>query len=831
MQTLWQDISYGVRLLSKRPVFAAVATLSLALGIGLNTAIFTLINTMLWGPLAFREPDRILALWSTPPGHPDQFNNVSVPDYLAWSRRSQSFDAVGAMNPSSHDFGAETDGTPAERIQGEDFSGEMFQALGLQPYMGRVFTPQEAAVDQPAHVILITHRLWIRRFNADKDILTRTVLMDGVQTQIIGVLPPGYRFTDDKSEYIAPYRLNHFQVRASGRFLTVAAHLKPGVSLKQAQSEMDSVAAQLAREIPADKDRSGAPWSIRLQPIREGLFGFMSKPLLLLQGAVVFVLLIACANVAALLLARASARRTEVAVRAALGASRVRIFRQFLTESILLASGGGIIGILLAWASIRTLVSMAPSWFPRVNEITMDTRVLLFSVAISLLTGIVFGVVPAAQTSKTSASLKESTRGGTAGASRNRFRGALVAAQLALALVLLIGSGLLIRSFLKLQGADLGCDPKNVLTFAVRYPEAQSGAPRESYHGLVLWDINPALETGFRNIYERLSTLPGVVSAAGSVIPPLLDGGSMNFTIDGRPATDGEVPSANYSPITPNFFQTMRIPTLRGRDFTMHDTASSQWVVIINETMAKRYWPNEDPIGKHIRLDLSPDEQPREIIAIVHDTPTNPLQTKQDPVLYTPFFEMPPRTVGAWRGFRLQLTFLLRTQGDPMRILPAARKAIAELDPNRPLSNVRTEEDLLGIQVQYPRYYSMLLSLFAFVATVLAAVGIYGVMAYAVEQRTREIGIRMALGAGGWDVLSLVLRQGVWLVAAGLIVGIGGALALTRFISSELWEVEATDPLTFVSVSLLLVAVAILACLIPTRRAVRVDPTIALRYE
>ncbi|MBZ5606130.1 MAG: ABC transporter permease [Acidobacteriia bacterium] len=832
MQTLWQDAVYGVRMLAKRPVFAAVAALSLALGIGLNTAIFTLINTILWGRLAFEDPARLVAIWSVPPGRPNQLDRISVPDYLEWQRRARSFSGIGAMNPSSRDFGAEQDGTPAERFQGEEFSAELLQTLGVRPFMGRLFTPEEAAVDHPAPVILISRRLWQRRFNGDQDILNRSLLVDGVKTSIVGVLPQGFVFSDDKSEFIAPIRINHFQVRASGRFMIVAARLKPGVSIAQAQSEMEALSPQIAKDIPGDMDQ-GRPWTVRVQPIREGLFGFMSKPLLLLQGAVAFVLLIACANVAALLLARASSRRTEVAVRSALGAGRLRIFRQFLIESMILSIAGGALGVMLAWWGVQALVAMAPSWFPRLHEISIDGRVLLFSLGISLLTGILFGIAPAMEGSKTdfADALKDATRGGTSGGGRHRIRAALVTAQLALALVLLIGSGLLIRSFLKLQGSDLGCDPRGILTFMIRLPQSQAGAPRESYKGVVLWEIHASTGATLQRIFERVQSIPGVQSAAASVLPPLADANPMPFSIEGRATPDTDVPSAMYFPVSPNFFQTMKIAMLRGRDFTMHDTASSQWVAIVNETMAKRYWPNENPLGKRINLQLSPEDQPREIVAVVHDTPSNPLQTRQDPMMYVPVFQAPPHIIGPWRGYRFQLTFLLRTQGDPMRLVSAAQHAVAEIDPNRPLANVQTEEELVGVQIQYPRYYSMLLGLFAAVATLLAAVGIYGVMAYAVEQRTREIGIRMALGADVWNVLRLVMRQTIGVIAAGLVLGVGGAMALTRFISSELWEVQSSDPTLFAGVSALLAFVALVACFVPTRRAVRVDPTIALRYE
>jgi putative ABC transport system permease protein len=832
MNSFRQDLLYGLRMLAKKPVFTMIAALSLGLGIGLNTAIFTLLNTMLWGALPYRALDRIVVVWSVPPSHLDQLNGVSVPDYLALKERNRSFEVLGAMSNSARDFGATENGAPAERIPGEDYTPELLQALGVQPLLGRLFTPAEDEIDHPAPVVVISHRLWQRRFGGDKDILTKTVLLDGVKTNIIGVMRPDFLFTDDHAEYLAPIPFNHFQLRGSARYLLVTGRLKPGVSIAQVQSDFEPITQQLAREFPRDMDQ-GKPWTIRVQPVREALFGFMSRPLLLLQGAVGFVLLIACANVAALLLARASSRQTEVAIRSALGAGRGRIFRQFITESVLLSLLGGLLGVLLAWWGVRALVAMAPPWFPRLHEISVDGRVLLFSVGISLLTGIAFGLVPALHGSKASfaETLKDATRGGTSGGVRNRIRGALVSAQLALALVLLIGSGLLIRGFLKMQNADLGCDPKGLLTFEFRFSPQRFGKPAAVHNGVPLWNISPLPATTFQRVFERLQSVPGVQSAGATVFAPMTFTPQTTFEIEGRPARAADAPSALYYPATPNFFQTMKIAILRGRDFTMHDTGNAPWVAIINETMARRFWPNEDPIGKHVKVDLSPEDQPREIVAVVHDTPSNPQQRTQQPAIYVPFSQTGPRSIGPMAILRFQLTFVLRTQRDPMSLLPAVRSAVAEIDSNRPLGNPGTMEDQLAQQVQYPRYYSMLLGLFAFVATLLAAVGIYGVMAYAVEQRTREIGIRMALGAGGWQVLRLVTRQAIWMIAAGLALGLAGAMALTRFLSSELWEIQSTDPATFAGVSLLLIAVALLACLVPTRRAVNVDPTIALRYE
>jgi putative ABC transport system permease protein len=833
LNTLGQDLVYGLRILARKPLFTLVVALSLAVGIGLNTAIFTLMNTILLRSLPFRDADRLVTLFTIPPGHPDQPNGVSVPNLFVWKEQAHSFEAIGALVNNAVDFGAEENGEPAERVQGENVTPGVLQALGVQPLMGRLFTESEDEVDHPAPVILISHRLWMRRFGGAKDVLNRNVLVNGTSTAIIGVMAPDFRITDENGDYLAPIPLNHFQLRGSARFLLTVARLKPGVTLKQAQSEMDAIAAQLARQFPARETVQGKPWTVRVQTFRDGMFGFIGRPLLLLQGAVGFVLLIACANVAALLMARASSRQTEVAIRAAMGASRGRIFRQFLTESLLLSILSGVLGVWLAWGIVRVLVAMAPTWLPMLHAIRIDGPVLLFSAGISLFTGLIFGVVPAAQGSRAAfvESLKAATRGGTAGGARHRLRAVLVAGQLAMALILLIGSGLLIRSFLQLQGADLGCDPHGLLTFRYRFPEKRFAKPVGAYHGLPLWGLSDVPSATIERVFERLQTVPGLRSVAGCVYPPLTGSNPMAFTIQGREVANPDELTADFYPVTPNFFNTMKTRVVKGRDFTDRDTVHAPWVAIVNETMARRFFPNEDPIGKRIRVDLSEEDQLREIVAVVRDIPAAHPQTKQDPAIFIPFVQAAAHSTGPYTGLHMQMTYLMRTSGDPMSALPAVRSAVEEVDRNQPLIDPRTEDSYLAEQAQYPRYYSMLLGLFAAVATGLAAVGIYGVMAYAVEQRTREIGIRMALGAGGWDVLKLILRQTLVVIAGGVVVGIAGAAVLTRFISSAIWEVKTTDPGTFAGLAVLLMGIAMLACVVPTRRAVRVDPTNALRHE
>jgi len=833
MDELWQDIRYGCRVLWSKPLITAAAALSLALGIALNTAIFTLVNGILLGSLPFRDPDRLVMLFSVAPAHRDQLQGVSIPDLLAWKAQAHSFESIGAVIATEADFGAAENGLPAARVEGENVTPGILRAVSASPLMGRLFTESEDEVGHAAPVILISYRLWMGRFAGRQDILGRQILVNGQNTSVIGVMRPDFRLTDENGDYLTPLPINRFQVRASARFLTVAARLRPGVSMEQAQSEMDGLSLRLAEQFPVHDRQGGKPWAARIKPIREGLFGYIDRPLLLLQGAVALVLLIACANVAGLLLTRWYSRQTEVAIRSALGAGRGRLVRQFLTESLLLSTIGGIGGIALSWMGVRALVNSAPSWLPQLHAIGIDGRVLMFTALLSILSGLLFGVLPALQGSDTdfAKSLKEAARGGGAGSARTRLRAVLVAGQLALALLLLAGSGLLIRSFLELQSANLGCDPKGLLTFRYRFAEKQYGRPVGLYNGLPLWEINGVPRQTLKRAFDRLQAVPGVRSVAGMMFPPMITNFPMNFSIDGRTVANPDELSADFFPITPNFFSTMRIRILSGRDFNDRDTTDSPWVAIVNQTMARQFFPGENPIGKQIRVDLSEEDRMREIVAVVNDIPATHPQTKQQPAIFVPFVQESPHTTGPYTSVQLELAFLMRTQGDPMAVLPAVRKAMEAIDRNRPLTDPRTEESYLAEQAEYPRSYSMLLGLFAAVATALAGVGIYGILAFNVQQRTREIGIRVALGAVGWDVLKLIGYQTTVTIGIGAAVGIAGAMALTRFISSEIWEVKTNDPETIIGVTGLLVFIAVLACLLPARRAVQIDPSNALRHQ
>ena len=836
MTTLWQDVLYGFRMLVKKPGFTVVAAVSLALGIGANTVIFSLINNALLRPLPFRDPDRLLSVYTVPENRPNQRNSVNVPSYFAWAAQNQSFESFGGFFYTGANAGADQNGAPPEALSGLSFTPSLFATLGLKPALGRVYTEEEGKVDSTSPAMLISQGLWQRRFNGDRGILGRTMRLDDVPVTIVGVLPSEFTsFFGEDFDYVASHNLSRVRAQSAAGLLQVVGRLKEGVSIQQAQAEMSSLAAALAVSDPDRNKGNGA----RVLTLQEYTYGQLRPTLLMFQGAVAFVLLIACANVAGLLLARAASRRTELAVRSAIGAGRGRIVRQMLTESVLLAAIGGIAGTGLAWAGLRLFVASAPPrMLPHIKEIGLDPQVLAFTALVVVVTGLLFGIVPAMQASRTdlTGALKDSSRSASSGIARHRFRSALVTVQIGLALVLLIGAGLMINSFVRLQPSDLGVEPHGLLVFDFRFAPAEVLKVVSRYRGVGLWEISPKASMTFDRVLEGVRRIPGVTSAAGSTMPPLQGAISMNFLIEGRPApppetAGGAQQSAAYTAITSNYFKTMKIPILRGRDFDDRDNLAGNLVVIVNQSMAKRFWPNEDPIGKRIAFDLVPNERAREIVAVVGDTRLSRGQRQPGPIVYAPHQQQDAHWVGPNLGPRAGMYFVLRTNGDPAGLIPSVRQAIAEVDRNKPLSYVRTVEQTLDQQVQYIRVYVLLLGVFGAIAAVLAASGIYGVMAYNVAQRTHEIGIRMALGASAGQVLGLVLRQAVVLIGIGLALGLAGSLALTRVIVQQLWGVTPTDPLTFACVSLFLAMVALAACFIPTRQAARVDPTVALRSE
>ena len=834
MKTLWQDVVYGFRMLLKKPGFTVVAALSLALGIGANTVIFSLINTTLLRPLPYPDASRLVMIWSAPLDSKDQLNGVMAPNYMAFREKAQSFEAMGGLRGQVCNIGADEHGQPPERVDCENYTPSMFQALGVKPVLGRVLAEDENQVDNGAPVLLISTRFWQRHFNSDPGAIGATMRVDGVVKTVIGVMPPNFYVWDDQADFWTPLNWTHTEVQSTQYNMGVVARLKPGVPLKQAQAEMDTLAAQLAISDPDRNKKLGAV----VQTMTESLYGGLRSPLLLLQGAVAIVLLIGCANVAGLLLARAASRRTEIAIRTAIGAGRWRIIRQLITESVPLSLIGAMLGIVLAWGGLRLFVATAPPGFPRLNELSLDLPVLGFTVVVAILTAVLFGIVPAIQASNPDlvGSLKEAGRSGTDGVARQHLRSLLVTVQIAMALILLIGAGLMINSFLRIQNNPLGADPKGLLTFDFRFSRDEAIKPYGRYRNAGLWDVSPVTTLTFQRVYERVQGLPGVQSAAGASTPPLAGALNMGFLIEGRPTpppSDNGQPgqTAAYIAITPNYFATLRTPVMTGREFNDRDTAAAPSVIIINQTMAKRFWPNETPIGKFVRMDYVPDEPLREVVGVVGDIRMNRQQRQIGPTVYVPYLQQTPRWMGAGYSTRAGMYFILRAGGNPLSLSTSLRQAVADVDHNKPVANIRTVEDYLDQQVQYVRLYVMLLSIFGAIAAGLAAIGIFGVMAYAVAERTKEIGIRMALGASIRDVLRLVVLQALLLLAIGLTLGLAGSFALTRYLKSALYEVTATDPATYIGVSLLLTAVAVVACLVPTRRAVSVNPTVALRYE
>jgi putative ABC transport system permease protein len=819
-------------MLLKKPGFTIVAALSLGLGIGANATIFSIINATLLADLPYPDANRLTVLWTSPLNRPGIHNYVTAGNYLAWRDRNQSFQSVGGLYSFPSNLGAERDGSPAERLDGAHFSFSMWEVLGVKPWKGRLFTQDEDQNGNPAPVIVLSYPFWERRFAADPNVLGRKVLLDNQETTIIGVMPKGFDYANSTTDFWAPLGITPQQLTSTASFLLVAGRLKPGVSIQAAQAEMDSIAHGLETVFAYNKGNG-----IRLESMQGAFFQGLKQPLTVLQGAVGFVLLIACANVAGLLLARAASRRTEMAVRSSLGAGRGRIVRQLLTESVLLAILGGVLGGIFAWGGLKLIIASLPAGsLPA--DLFISGRVLAFTALVSIGTGLFFGLVPALQSSKIdlSASLKDSTRGGSEGLTKQRLRGALVTAQIGLALVLLIGAGLMMNSFLRIESNELGGDPKGLLTFDFRFPQNQLMKPvGRQYRGVGLWDISPNVALTYDRLFERVRGLPGVISAAGAARPPFAGAMGMQFKIEGRPAPEpgpqGNGMNTAYMPVTPNYFSTVRIPVLQGRDFSGSDTASAPLVVIISKAMQQRWWANENPIGQRIIFDFVPDEQPREIIGVVGDVRMNQTQKQPGPVVYLPHGQQSQRWLGPSWNYRSAMVYILRTSGNPTGMAAAVRSAVAEIDPSKPVGNLQTVEQNLRDQVSGQRVYMLLLTVFGVIAGLLAAVGIYGVMAYAVTQRTREIGIRMALGATSSSVLTLVVKQALILVFIGLILGIGGAIGLTRFIADELYGVKPTDPATFIAVSAGLVVVAVLASLIPTRRAVSVDPTIALRHE
>ncbi|HVG32964.1 MAG TPA: ABC transporter permease [Pyrinomonadaceae bacterium] len=801
MGTLLQDLRYGVRMLLKKPGFTVVAIIALALGIGANAAIFSVVNAVLLRSLPYSDPDRLIVLRENKLPQFPEFS-VSPGNFLDWQKQNTVFEKLVAVRGFNYNL-VDTSSEP-ERLRGARVSAGLFEMLGVKPAQGRTFTAEE---DTPGHenVVILSNGLWQRRFGADPNILGRSLMLNSTSYTVIGIMPQTFQFPDRETELFTPVAFNAQQAEQHGaHYVSAIGRLKQGVTIEQARTEMSAIAARLAQQYPD----SNTGWSVSLFQMQEYEAREIKPALLILLGAVALVLLIACANVANLLLARATARQREIAIRTALGASRWRVIRQLLTESILLALVGGGLGLLLAIWGTDLLLALAPQDLPRGQGVTLDGRVLAFTILITLLTGVIFGLAPALQASRPNLNetLKEGGRGPTGG--HHRVRGSLVITEVALALVLLIGAGLLIRSFHRLQQVDPGFNPKNALTVAVSLP-AKKYAEDDQQSAF------------FAQLIERASTMPGVLAVGATQSLPIHDDYVLGFNIQGRPPdAPGEEPNTNYYAVSPGYFKAMGISLLRGRLFTEQDKKDAPRVAIINETMAKKFFPGEDPIGKGINVTNGP-ERFREIVGIVSDVKQYGLDKATPAQTYEPFLQEP------FSG----MTLIVRTEGDPTAMNASIRSQVLSIDKDQPVSRIRTLEQIVYESVAKQRFSMLLLGVFGVVALILAAVGLYGVMSYAVTQRTHEIGIRMALGAQQKDVIRLVVGQGMVLALIGVVIGLVAAFALTRVMATLLFNVSATDPLTFLAIPALLTMVALAASLVPARRAMRVDPMIALRYE
>ena len=801
MTELLSNVRYALRTFRQAPGFVVVAVIALALGIGANSAIFSVLNAVLLRPLPYPDAQQLVMIWEDYQrrgGPAQEFTNPA--NFMDWQEQAQTFAAMYAFGGAA--FTLTGDGEP-ERVLGASVTGGFFTTLGVAPALGRAFTAEE---DRPggAAALVLTHGLWQRRFGGDAAVVGKALLLNGNSYTVVGVMPAGFRMPlMSQAEFFVP-----MQAGRTGRgnaFLRAVGRIKPGVTLSAARAEMTTIAARLEQQYPEANAGAG----LALVGLQEQLAGGARAPLLILMGAVGCVLLIACANVANLLLARASARQKEIAVRIALGAGRGHLLRQLLTESVLLGGAGAALGLLLASASVRLLLGAAPNLLPQVFDVRVDGWAVAFTLGLGLATGVAFGIVPALQATRPAMHdvLKD---GGAAGSSAggHRLRGALAITEIALSLVLLAGAGLLIRSFFAVLNVDTGFEPKNLLAMEVsaprnRYPEGQQVA--EFYVRLI----------------ERMKSLPQVEAVAASTSPPFsqnrMDRG---YRVEGEPPLPpGRMQAAWARMVTPEYFSTARMRLIAGRAFDARDTVDAPPVVIVNEALAAKHWPGANPVGR--RIAFGDGEEWMEVVGVAGNVRSFGLEREETPSVYLPYAATPTRA----------LTLLVRTGASVQQIGGQLRALVREMDSEIPLSNLSTMESRMEGFLAQRRLTMLLLAVFAALALGLAAVGIYGVMAYSVAQRTREMGIRMALGAARGDVLRLVIGQGMTLAAAGVAIGLGAALGLSRYMASQVYGVSAQDPATFFSVAAALAAVALVACWVPARRATRVDPLVALRYE
>jgi len=822
MQTFWQDLRYGTRMLFKNPGITFVVILALALGIGANTAIFSVVNAVLLRPLPYNEADRLVFLFESSKTM-DEIS-ISYPDFTDWRNQNHVFEKIGVYNRNSYNL---IGGGEPERILTAQASADLFSALRVQPALGRVFTNEEDKPGGPP-VVVLSYALWQRRFGGQSSILNQQLTFNNKSYTVIGVMPQSFQYPSRVEMWVPVGQLSgqsDWQQRGNHPGLYAVARLKPGVTMAQAKADMDNLAANLEKQYPD----SNAGGGVRVQPLLEVFVSDVRRTLWVLFVAVGFVLLIACANIASLLLARASARQKEMAIRAAMGAGRWRIARQLLTESVLLALIGGTFGLLVARWGIQLILYISPNAIPRSREINLDWRVLAFTLGVAFLTGILFGLVPALQAGGVDVheTLKEAGRGITR---RHWLRSSLVVVEVATTLVLLVGAGLMIRSFYRLQKVDPGFSYEHLTSFTISIPQ-------KKYPNL------EQREAFFKRLLENARSLPGVEgTAAASGLPLGNNGWQTSFTIEGQPPPPrNQIPVMEACLVTPDYFRVMNIPLKRGRFFDEHDdrsflagkdlskldedqrTMAGVNAIIIDEEFARRHWPNEDAVGKRIRLGGTDPKAPvLTVLGVVGRVKMEGLSQDSNRVQgYFSFAQMP------FYG----MTVITKAAADPNRLIAAMRQQVKAVDPDQPIYNIRTMNEIRSDSVAPERLNLTLLSIFAGVALVLAIVGIYGVMSYSVTQRTHEIGIRMAIGAKPLDVFRMVIRQGMMLALIGVAFGLVGAFGLTRLMTTMLFGVEPTDPATFAVIAVLLTLVALFACYVPSRRATKVDPTVSLRYE
>jgi putative ABC transport system permease protein len=818
MRSLLLDSRFAIRQFKKAPGFALATILTIALGIGGTTAIFSLVNTVLLRPLPFPEPDRLMYVAArndrNPSVNANAGNSLSYPDFFDWRSQSKSFTAMASFHDNN--FTLTGSGEP-QHLTGQVVSGDFFSVLDAAPALGRGFGPDDEKLG--AHVVVLGHNLWESAFGSAGDIVGRSITLDSRSYTVVGVMPKGFEFPIDNPAPMLWTSLSDDAYDPAGEPMTaergahlldVVGRLKPGVTADQAQADLSVIAQNLRVQYPdTNRHFAGAIVTTEL----ESLVGDTRPALRILFGAVTFVLLIACANVAGLLLARSSRRRSEFAVRAALGASRGQIIRQMLVESVALALCGGAIGVMLAAGLLRGLLQLVPSDVPRLAQVSVDGYVLAFASLISVITGLLFGVLPAWRTSRVnpSSAMRESTRTATTGRGQHRLQNSLVVAQTAVGLVLLVASGLLIHSFVRVLQVDPGFDRRNLLIASLSLPDNRyTGAQQAQF---------------YQQLLTRVRALPGVQSAsAGWPLPLATSGMRISFDIEGHPLPEGDRNTARISLANPGFFETMRIPVLKGREFRDSDDAKASPVVIVSQSFAQKYFSNEDPVGKHITPGLSDGtvkEVPREIIAVVGDVRSTGLRRDASPEYYLPFAQ----------AAVISPKLVVRTAVDPVSLMGPLRRQVAELDKNLPLYEVKTFDDVVSRSAAQPRFHAMLLTSFAAIALLLSAVGLYGLLSYLVVQRTLEIGVRIALGAQRSSVLRMILQRGLTLAGIGLAVGIALSLVLTRLISGLLFGVRPFDPATFLLVSLILLLVSLLASSIPAYRASTLDPMKTLRDQ